>query len=85
MWNVSLTKKSWVCRRELPFKSNLIISQAAKDARASQVGEFFQSIRFLKYMGWESHWINRVKASREKEIRIRVKQNAVDVIIYFIW
>ncbi|KAG8905564.1 hypothetical protein FRB99_008669 [Tulasnella sp. 403] len=67
--NVSLTRKSW----------------AAKDSRMSLVNEFFQSIRFLKYMGWESQWMNRVRKVRNQELGIRVKQNFVDILITFIW
>lgn len=51
----------------------------------SYVDEFFQSIRFLKYMGWERAWSNKVRTARDTELKIRVKQNVVDVIISFIW
>lgn len=51
----------------------------------SYVNEFIQSIRFLKYMGWESQWADRVRTAREVELGIRVKQNTVDVITSFIW
>lgn len=51
----------------------------------SYVNEFFQSIRFLKYMGWESMWANKVRKSRDTELKIRVKQNFVDIAISFIW
>ncbi|KAG8874447.1 hypothetical protein FRB98_008435 [Tulasnella sp. 332] len=69
MLNLRLMKKSW----------------ASKDLRMSYVNEFIQSIRFLKYMGWESQWAERVRTTREVELGIRVKQNTVDVIISFIW
>ncbi|KAG8943314.1 hypothetical protein FRC04_002938 [Tulasnella sp. 424] len=68
-YDISLTRKSW----------------AAKDLRMSYVDEFFQSIRFLKYMGWERAWSNKVRTARDTELKIRVKQNVVDVIISFIW
>ncbi|KAG8930351.1 hypothetical protein FRC00_001199 [Tulasnella sp. 408] len=68
-FDISLTRKSW----------------AAKDLRMSYVDEFFQSIRFLKYMGWERAWSNKVRTARDAELKIRVKQSIVDVIISFIW
>ncbi|KIO19698.1 hypothetical protein M407DRAFT_82489 [Tulasnella calospora MUT 4182] len=67
--DIALTRKSW----------------ATKDLRMSYVDEFFQSIRFLKYMGWERAWSNKVRAARETELKIRVKQNIIDVLISFIW
>ncbi|KAG8934657.1 hypothetical protein FRC02_009484 [Tulasnella sp. 418] len=69
MKNVQITKLSW----------------AARDKRMAIVDEFFQSIRFLKYMGWESHWSDRVRNARETEIKLRIRQNVVDTIISFIW
>ncbi|KAG8988966.1 hypothetical protein FRB94_014789 [Tulasnella sp. JGI-2019a] len=69
MINLRLMKKSW----------------ASKDIRMSYVNEFIQSIRFLKYMGWESQWADRVRTARNVELSIRVKQNTVDVITSFIW
>ncbi|KAG8964419.1 hypothetical protein FRC00_002452 [Tulasnella sp. 408] len=55
----------------------IFMAPAAKDLRMSYVDEFFQSIRFLKYMGWERAWSNKVRSARETELKIRVKQNIV--------
>jgi hypothetical protein len=51
----------------------------------SGVNELFQSIRFLKFMGWENHWAGRVDAAREDELRWRVQENICSVILAFIW
>jgi hypothetical protein len=50
----------------------------------SAVNELFQSIRFLKYMGWESQWIEKVKRCREVELAWRVSENIVSVIISWV-
>lgn len=49
------------------------------------VNELFQSIRFLKFMGWENHWADKVDQSREEELSWRVKENVNSVILAFIW
>jgi len=49
------------------------------------VNELFQSIRFLKIMGWENHWANRVNAAREDELRWRVKENICSTVLAFVW
>lgn len=37
-------------------------------------------------MSWlETRWSNRVRESREEELRWRVKENIVDTLITFIW
>ncbi|KAF8306061.1 hypothetical protein DL93DRAFT_2150580 [Clavulina sp. PMI_390] len=67
--SVSITRSSW----------------AAKDHRMALVNELLQSVRFLKYMGWESHWTNKVKEARNTELRWRVKENILASIIAFLW
>ncbi|KAF8522635.1 P-loop containing nucleoside triphosphate hydrolase protein, partial [Hysterangium stoloniferum] len=68
-WNIFITRASW----------------RAKDARMSGVNELFQSIRFLKYYGWDGRWAKRVETLREVELGWRVKEGIVDTLISFIW
>ncbi|KAF8342804.1 uncharacterized protein EI90DRAFT_3030312 [Cantharellus anzutake] len=68
-WNIAITRSSW----------------EARDYRMSLVNELIQSIRFLKFTGWESHWTQKVKAAREIELSWRVKENIVSTILGFIW
>lgn len=49
------------------------------------MNELFQSIRFLKFMGWENHWANRVNTARENELRWRIKENICSTMLAFIW
>ncbi|KAG9127282.1 hypothetical protein FRC07_015040 [Ceratobasidium sp. 392] len=68
-WNISITRQGW----------------KARDKRMSTVSELLTSLRFLKYMGWESRWADEVKHAREAELAWRVQENVCNVIIAFIW
>ncbi|KAG8747893.1 hypothetical protein FRC10_010512 [Ceratobasidium sp. 414] len=68
-WNISITRHSW----------------KARDKRMSAVSELLTSLRFLKYMGWESRWAEEVKHARSVELAWRVQENICSVIIAFIW
>ncbi|CUA73825.1 ABC transporter ATP-binding protein/permease VMR1 [Rhizoctonia solani] len=68
-WNISITRQSW----------------KARDRRMSAVSELLTSLRFLKYMGWESRWLARVKDARAVELAWRVQENICSVLIAFIW
>ncbi|CAE6425291.1 unnamed protein product [Rhizoctonia solani] len=68
-WNISITRQSW----------------KARDRRMSAVSELLTSLRFLKYMGWESRWLSRVKNARAVELAWRVQENICSVLIAFIW
>lgn len=58
---------------------------SARDKRMTIATETIQSIRFLKFMGWESRWENKVQTSREVELSLRIKQMILSAIISFIW
>ncbi|PCH42091.1 pleiotropic drug resistance ABC transporter [Wolfiporia cocos MD-104 SS10] len=68
-YNIYITRQSWKVR----------------DKRMSLVNELFQNVRFLKFYGWESRWSYRVRDARETELKWRVKDNIVSVLITFIW
>ncbi|THH32259.1 hypothetical protein EUX98_g1936 [Antrodiella citrinella] len=68
-YNVFITRKSW----------------GARDRRMNLVNELFQNIRFLKFYGWETRWTQRVRDSRENELKWRVRENVVSTLISFIW
>ncbi|KZT01394.1 uncharacterized protein LAESUDRAFT_739182 [Laetiporus sulphureus 93-53] len=68
-FSIYITRNSWKIR----------------DKRMSLVNELFQNIRFLKFYGWETRWTERVKEARETELKWRVKDNIVSVLIVFIW
>ncbi|KAG8813717.1 hypothetical protein FRC17_001460, partial [Serendipita sp. 399] len=68
-WNLHITRYSW----------------KARDRRMTGVNELFQSIRFLKVMGWEGGWAQRVLQSREVELAWRVQENICSAIIVFVW
>ncbi|GAB1518745.1 hypothetical protein RhiTH_001810 [Rhizoctonia solani] len=68
-WNISITRQSW----------------KARDRRMSAVSELLTSLRFLKYMGWESRWLTQVKNARAVELAWRVQENICSVLIAFIW
>ncbi|MBW0461807.1 hypothetical protein O181_001522 [Austropuccinia psidii MF-1] len=58
---------------------------SARDKRMSLATETIQSIRFLKYMGWEQQWTNKVQTSRQIELQLRIKQMILFAIISFVW
>ncbi|KAF8707992.1 ABC transporter transmembrane region, partial [Rhizoctonia solani] len=68
-WNISITRQSW----------------KARDRRMSAVSELLASLRFLKYMGWESRWLAQVKNARAVELAWRVQENICSVLIAFVW
>ncbi|KAI0687745.1 P-loop containing nucleoside triphosphate hydrolase protein [Cytidiella melzeri] len=68
-YNIYITRRSW----------------AARDRRMNLINELFQNVRFLKFYGWETRWTQRVRESRETELRWRVKENIVSTAISFIW
>ncbi|KAF8609489.1 P-loop containing nucleoside triphosphate hydrolase protein [Ceratobasidium sp. AG-I] len=68
-WNISITRESW----------------KARDKRMSAVSELLTSLRFLKYMGWETRWASEVKQARAVELAWRVQENICSVLIAFIW
>ncbi|KAF7303184.1 P-loop containing nucleoside triphosphate hydrolase protein [Mycena kentingensis (nom. inval.)] len=68
-YNVYITRRSWKTR----------------DLRMERVNELLQNIRFLKFFGWEFQWADSADKARESELRWRVKENAVDTVISFIW
>ncbi|KAI9600531.1 hypothetical protein H4Q26_000315 [Puccinia striiformis f. sp. tritici PST-130] len=57
----------------------------ARDKRMTIATETIQSIRFLKFMGWENMWETKVQSSRQLELSLRVKQMILSAIISFIW
>ncbi|KAH8923770.1 P-loop containing nucleoside triphosphate hydrolase protein [Atractiella rhizophila] len=68
-WNIKLTRGMWT----------------ARDERMTLVNELITSIRFLKYMGWSSHWKAKVQSARDDELNWRIKQNVLGSAISFIW
>ncbi|KAF7307138.1 P-loop containing nucleoside triphosphate hydrolase protein [Mycena indigotica] len=68
-YNIYITRESWKSR----------------DLRMERVNELLQNIRFLKFFGWEYQWSSTAGKARETELGWRVKENAVDTIISFIW
>ncbi|KAJ7070796.1 P-loop containing nucleoside triphosphate hydrolase protein [Mycena amicta] len=68
-YNIFITRGSW----------------KARDLRMERVNELLQNIRFLKFFGWEYQWSDSASKSRETELGWRIKENAVDTIISFIW
>lgn len=57
----------------------------ARDKRMTIANETIQSIRFLKYTGWENLWARRVEEARRLELKLRVKQMILSTVISFIW
>ncbi|KAH8100998.1 P-loop containing nucleoside triphosphate hydrolase protein [Cristinia sonorae] len=68
-YSVYITRQSW----------------SARDRRMKLINELFQNIRFLKFYGWETRWTQRVRDSRENELKWRVRENIVSTLISFIW
>ncbi|PLW40557.1 hypothetical protein PCANC_16781 [Puccinia coronata f. sp. avenae] len=58
---------------------------SARDKRTTIATETIQSIRFLKFMGWENKWKSKVHSSRQTELSLRVKQMILSGCIAFLW
>jgi hypothetical protein len=53
------------------------------DKRLDLVNELFQSIRCLRFNGWELAWSKNARDAREAELKWRVKDNVVSTLISF--
>ncbi|QRW14151.1 ABC transporter [Ceratobasidium sp. AG-Ba] len=73
--------KTYLVRRA----SNLQKSASqARDARMSKTNEMLQSIKFIKFSAWESHWMNRILALRSAELgwlrRLKITAFLMDLL-----
>lgn len=44
----------------------------ATDKRLQQTSQYIESIRHLRWYGWQNHWLKNVLKARQKELNIRV-------------
>ncbi|KEI39356.1 uncharacterized protein L969DRAFT_82165 [Mixia osmundae IAM 14324] len=61
------------------------LSLLAKDRRLGVVTEFLENVRLLKLLNWQQHWVAKVQAAREEELRWRLKQNVNEATISSLW
>ncbi|KAJ2799477.1 hypothetical protein H4R20_004425, partial [Coemansia guatemalensis] len=57
---------------------------ALDDERVTMVTEVFQGIRAVKLFGWQSRFIERVRAKREEEIRVWWKLMLLQLPVWFV-
>jgi ABC-type multidrug transport system fused ATPase/permease subunit len=54
------------------------------DSRVAIMNEVLQGIRIIKYFGWENHFSDKIKASRDEELRARVRVWVANIGFYII-
>jgi ABC-type multidrug transport system fused ATPase/permease subunit len=53
----------------------------AKDKRTNITSQFVESLRYLRYYGWQSHWLNQIMKAREHELYLRVATSLWSLLI----
>jgi ABC-type multidrug transport system fused ATPase/permease subunit len=53
----------------------------AKDKRTNITSQFVESLRYLRYYGWQSHWLNQIMAARKHELYLRVATSLLSLLI----
>ncbi|KAB8659324.1 hypothetical protein FH972_026213 [Carpinus fangiana] len=56
----------------------------ATDAKLQMTSQFVESIRHLRWYGWTSSWLERILASRQVELKLRVITNTCGTMIGFL-
>ena len=59
------------------------VRRAATDKRLQQTSQYIESIRHLRWYGWQIHWLNDVFKARQKELNLRLVSYIWSEIIIF--
>ncbi|OKL55876.1 hypothetical protein UA08_08841 [Talaromyces atroroseus] len=58
--------------------------RAATDARLQISSQFVESLRHLRWYGWQNHWLRQVMEARSKELHVQIITNLLEVAITFV-
>jgi ABC-type multidrug transport system fused ATPase/permease subunit len=53
----------------------------AKDKRLDITSQFVESLRYLRYYGWQDHWLRQIMEARQHELYLRVATNLWSLLI----
>jgi ABC-type multidrug transport system fused ATPase/permease subunit len=53
----------------------------AKDKRLNITSQFVESLRYLRYYGWQGHWLKQITEARQHELYLRVATNLWSLLI----
>lgn len=56
--------------------------RSATDKRLQQTSQYIESIRHLRWYGWQNHWLKNVLKARQNELNIRVVSYIWFMLIY---
>ena len=59
------------------------VRRAATDKRLQQTSQYVESIRHLRWYGWQNHWLKNVFKARQKELNMKVVAYIWNQIIVF--
>jgi len=59
------------------------VRRAATDKRLQETSQYIESIRHLRWYGWQIHWLNNVFKARQKELNLRLVSYIWTEIIIF--
>lgn len=59
------------------------VKRDATDKRLQQTSQYIESIRHLRWYGWQNHWLEKVFKARQRELNMRVVSYMWFLIIVF--
>lgn len=57
--------------------------RVATDTKLQRVSQFVESIRHLRWYGWQDTWLLRIMSARQEELRLRVISFIYNILIQF--
>jgi ABC-type multidrug transport system fused ATPase/permease subunit len=58
-------------------------NKKATDQRVQVNGQFIESLRHLRWYGWQEPWLGKVMNARQHELNVRIISMTINLIIYF--
>lgn len=78
---IAQAANAWVSRIALRWQR---IARAATDVRLQITSQFVESIRHLRWYGWQDHWLRQVMEARQHELNLKIVTGLWGVLIRFI-
>ena len=51
------------------------------DERSKQITEIMSGIRIIKFMSWENRFMDKVRVTRDKEIKLQIKNQMLSALL----
>ncbi|KAL9615409.1 MAG: hypothetical protein Q9167_000087 [Letrouitia subvulpina] len=58
--------------------------RVATDSKTHKITQFVESIRHLRWYGWQKAWLDRILEKRQRELNLRVVTGLLSIVINFI-